>query len=212
MLKVHFSWILRKSWDFEISHFYCSDGDFRTKSGQIDSKKWLSTILSHLTQFCAKIYVSDILISTRKDRFEALWNKKQSGTPPSQNVQPEGYFDCCMSNLIKITFAPFRAFFKDFQRFADCSSVIFTPSNSRSVNSSSSNAQCKNLVFRSRRKTSVPKSSFSSKYLVKSPDSAKYCFSNASLKTWMSSEHRLKISSKISKDFLWSTSDRVSGS
>ena len=48
------------------------DGDFLTKYAVKDSKKWLSTLLNHLTQFRNKIYASDKLISTENDHFEAL--------------------------------------------------------------------------------------------------------------------------------------------
>ena len=58
------------------------------------------------------------------------------------------------------------------------------------------------ILQRNALKDHVLKSPSSSKYPVKFPSSAKYSFWKTSLKFAICSEHRLKTSSKISKDFL----------
>ena len=81
-LKINFSSIFRKFWDFEFTHFCGSDGDFWTKCARIDSKKWSDTLLSHLTQSSTKIYVYEILISTIDKRFQAEENPKRDPPQP----------------------------------------------------------------------------------------------------------------------------------
>ena len=90
LTKINFSLIFQKFWDLEFTHFCGLDGDFWTKCTRIDSKKWLSTLLSPLTQSGTKICVYEILISTIDNSFQAVWRKIQIRTPPSQNVRAKG--------------------------------------------------------------------------------------------------------------------------